>query len=341
MGWIKDYFASQRYGTVVARHIHLQDHQPRPTRVEIPAIRERYKNAADFVVIEDHQGFLAKDQVRVPDGLGPGVIAGREYVGKAHTKGFKEHHFGLMGIDAKEGPAVRVGKRHAALSRELQARVHQQDGVLVFNHPEWYKMTDLAYRLPADEAAAVDAVEVFNDNAVVHNNPANVLRWVDRNFYQRGLFPAVASGTDEHSDTTVAKTPSFTVTLARSKEKSEANVMSSMRAGATYVTQDLGVRFYGALDLHYALGDRPLFGKGTSHTLDLDLHGLRPGSRVEIVENGNVVADETVEGDHFVRRHAFSAKPGGDGKHGYLYVIVHDADGATYFATSAFAYETA
>lgn len=308
-----------RFETYVIRHVHLEDHGRPRTSVSVDAVRRRYEKRADFVVIEDHDQFLAKTEARAPDAL-PGVIAGREYTPKTTN-----HDYGIIGVDATEAAKVRLGRR---VNTDTLREVRAQEGVVIYNHPEYPKWIELSPR----EAEAIDAVEIMNDHHVVHNDPEANLRWRDRNFYSRGLFPAAVGGVDEHSNTSQTDRPSYTVALTKDDVKGEASVMNAIRTGATYVTRDRDIVFEGALDATYTLGERPTFTRGTKHTLDIELAKLPGGATVEIVRNGTSMKAEPTNGA-WKKSITFTAE-----RPGYFYVVVKDTEGRPIFVSSAFAY---
>jgi len=58
--------------------------------------------------------------------------------------------------------------------------------------------TVLKYTLPKDQAEPFDMIEVWNKGGFTGGDIEGVLKWTERNFYDRGLFPAVISGMDDH-----------------------------------------------------------------------------------------------------------------------------------------------
>jgi hypothetical protein len=311
---------------VLARHLHLADHATHPRRISVDAVRKRYAGRSDYVAVEEHGEFsrAAADKAGLPK-----LLPGAESWVSVHpgTKRAIAHHAGLIGVDAQE--ANKLGLRGGeALSAATQQKVHSADGALVYNHPEFPNLDALNYVLPKSEAEAVDAVEVFNDVGITHegNDALSVLAWVERNFYARGLFPALVGGQDEHADTVLTKRPSLTYVQTAPGERGEHALMQAIRGRATYVSRigacDLGLDVDGTA----TLGASVSFKTGSDHTARLQLHGLPPGARVELRQNGVVIGQKTAgkDGDGSVAA-TFTADQAGwiDAR---VIVIEHAAD---------------
>ncbi len=361
------------YGQVsFLRHFHYRyEHKAPPEKmVATPCDIVRRHHDVDFDVMEEHaidpnyepQNIESKGSVGFSSdtirhqlcGGGaklPKAIPGVEMHVGIHRQGQRQtHHAGLIGVSREQqasalarhdGSAIAAGDAVQSTTR----KVHGMHGTVVGNHPEWpesdYMSVEKAldYTLPLEEAKAFDGWEVFNDTMLLgkgggHREAKPLLRWVERNYYERGLDCALVAGTDEHGNTAFA--PHLTDTIALVNKKSEAGLVDAIRHARTYVTTDRQTRLSKiAIDNVHQLGSHPKFIDGTKHRYALKFHGIAPGSHVQLVQNGKVVADVVADKRDFSANLAFEARPVTGKDYGYVYVRVSDRSGATTLATSA------
>lgn len=283
---------------VVARHLHTANHETPARTVSIADLQRRYAKA-DAIVVEDHGVFQPPPSGRVP--AQPLVIGGCEWATPIHhasgIAAVSHHHVGLIGVDSVEQETLQI--RGSDVPTVMAEKVHRANGALVLNHPE-YPYIDtrpsaqaLDYTLPLDEAQAFDAVEVFNDVGFRGSDPAQVLAWTERNFFARGLYPAVVGGQDDHGPSPVAKEPTYTMALVASHDGD--GLAEAMRAHHTYVSQSPDTVLNLQLDgvPVWERPDRPAPGR---HTLSLELSHLPDGAVVEVVRQGAVLARQPASG---------------------------------------------
>lgn len=280
------------------RHIHTHDHQTPSQSVGLDAIKARYAQV-DALILEDHGEFLP---TRLPQGTipGPVLLHGNEWATPITPTGRPQinHHVGMLGVDASEQEVLQI--RGTDPPAQMQKKIHDAGGAMVMNHPEWPYIDQpafknrrsqvLDYTFPVEQAQPFDAVELFNDAGFKGNDPLEVLRWVERVFYDRGLFPAMVGGQDDHGPSVIAKRPSYTLLMAQ--DKREESVMEAIRAGRTYVSKSLGAGLEMTLD-GQSVWDRPRL---RATELAVSLSGIPDGSKLELVRNGTVVAETTVHG---------------------------------------------
>lgn len=278
---------------VVARHIHLANHDNPQKKVTVEDVKKRYA-MTDAVVIEEHGVF---DKPGEPDDAAPGpmVLHGSEWATPIHPPNRPEnrHHVGLMGVDSLEQSKLKI--QGYDLPELQQKKVHLADGALVLNHPE-YPYIDhgtsaqaLDYLLPENEARAFDAVELFNDVGFRGSNPAEVLKWVEKNFYARGIYPAMVGGQDDHGPSPVAKEPTFTIAMVN--KRSEAGFMAAVREGRTFVSKSPQARLSLSLD-GTSLWEKPTL-TASGQSLKVSVSGLPDGAVAEVVRGGEVIARAT------------------------------------------------
>jgi hypothetical protein len=281
---------------VFARHLHTENHETPARRVSIDDLVSRYAKA-DAIIVEDHGVFQAPPSER-PAGKTL-VVGGCEWATPIHRSGgpAAHHHVGLLGVDRLEQQRLQI--RGSDIPAVMRDKVHQANGALVLNHPEYPYIDKLPsakaldYTLPLDEAGAFDAVEVFNDVGFTGSDPAQVLAWTERTFFARGLYPAVVGGQDDHGPSPVAKEPTYTMALVGARD--EDGLTAAVRASHTYVSKSpdtvLNLRLDGVAV--WERTDRPSPG---SHTLSVDLANLPEGAVVEVVRKGEVVARQPASG---------------------------------------------
>lgn len=286
---------------VLARHLHMSDHAEEhggKKRTITPAkIRDRYVGRADFVGVEEHGGYINAQAAKAQSPL---IVPGNEAWVAAHvgTRRAVAHHAGFLGVDAKEARQYGI-KSGQPLGVAIRDKIHQADGVLIYNHPEFPDLARMSYTLPASEAEGVDAVEAFNDVGITKNGNDSlaVMRWVERNFYARGLFPAIVGGQDEHANTVLTKRPSLTYALAAPGERDEHALMGAIRSGATYVSQIGACDFAFDIDGEHSLGARPALAERGLHEMRVRLSDVPEGARVQLLKNGEAIAEKTVGAD--------------------------------------------
>ena len=183
---------------VFNRHIHTCDHSNKPKCITLKEIQKRY-NKSDFISIENHGGFWNQNEM-ISSPSDPTLLPGAEISIKTVTgsHGKVSHHVGVIGVDEPEHKQLKIGGGDTAAN--LHKKVEKANGVVIFNHPEYPYINKessekaLDYVIPYQDAANLDGVELFNDVGFRGGNVLNVLGWVERNFYERGLFPAILAG---------------------------------------------------------------------------------------------------------------------------------------------------
>lgn len=324
----------------LARHIHTRNHSRPVQTVTVGEVQERYAHT-DFVGIEDHTRYFN------PSGAVSGrpiVIPGAEssvkldYTSHNITEG---NHIGIMGVDRTEQDQLKI--RTSAQPQTTKDKVLQADGVMILNHPaDNFLDHDLdkliQYTLSFEDAAAFDGIEVFNDGHYRNSNkPNQVLEWVDKNFFARGLFPSVMSGTDDHADSHVTSRPSYTKILTTSK--SESGVMASIRDGKTYVTKEADMTI--KLDLQQAeIGDEIALQPGSTQRLNLGLDHIRPESKIQVIYNGQVLSEFSPDATEFNGYLDLNIQPSPGQNQGYIYLKGFDNKGKIYLATSPIVFQT-
>lgn len=275
----------------VARHLHTCNHRTPSQCVTVDDVAGRYRQV-DAIVIEDHFQFGAPSRTPNSDS-GPMVLPGREWAVPVHRSGRRKspHHVGILGVDTLEQSRLKISPHDAPSI--MEQKVHLADGALVYNHPE-YPYIDTArssaraldYSLPLKEAAAFDAVEVFNDVGFKGSEPAKVLQWVERTFYKKGVFPAVVAGQDDHGPDPVAAEPSYTMAMVNNR--SEAGLMAAIRERRTFVSKSLDAQLTMSVDGRSAWGRSGSVRPGP-HRYAAALRGLPQDAVIEVVRNGHVI----------------------------------------------------
>lgn len=325
------------------RHIHTCDHGKPQKCITLEAIRQRY-NKSDFIAIENHTGFISEQEI-INHPLSPTLLPGSELAIKTiiGTHGKVNHHIGVIGVDENEHKQLKIGIGDTA--GELHEKVKKANGVMIFNHPEYPYISNnssekaLDYILPYEDAINLDGIELFNDVGFGGGKVLNVLGWIERNFYERGLFPAVLSGQDDHADTVVSKKPTYNVALSENKTKTEADVINSIKNAKTYVSknQDTDIKF--KVDNFYTIGNKTTFSNNSEHVLDLKINNLPADSTVEVIYNGSVYYRQNVSNRTFNNTLKFPTTAGKDKQHGYVYIRVFDNKNKLHTITSAFSFK--
>lgn len=319
-----------------ARHLHTANHNQTPQKVSIGDLEKRYAQA-DAIVVEDH-GHFQPPLIPESSDPGPMVMHGCEWATPLHLSNGTEnrHHVGLMGVDSVEQSKLKIQGYDAP--KLMQQKVHLADGALVLNHPE-YPYIDktlsspkaLDYTLPPEEAQAFDAVELFNDVGFHGSNPAEVLKWVEKVFYSRGLYPSMVGGQDDHGPSPVAKEPTYTMALVN--DKTEAELMNAVRSGRTFVSKSLqtqvDVRSNGqSLWAHSATFSQ------SPQIFQTVLSGLPDGAVVEVVRQGEVIGRSIADAGESTLKLTISPPLSAE-QPDYLYVRVWRKPGELHTVSSA------
>lgn len=346
---------------VLVRHLHNYDHDKAGhAPATVCDFKLRYPTA-DFLGGEEHVGedrdtagvvnvdcdpALKRPQAKgIPQHFATYLPGIESYTRITHRDGPREHHAGVVNV---KNPNRTLW--HGTAPAYLRGEVEKQGGFLVYNHPEYdehypwdgaqYPDIDKAldYLLPLDEARAFHAVELFNDTLSASGNRADkVLAWVERNFYARGLTPAMVTGSDDHAKSHTARRPSFTVALA---EKTPDAFVAAVRKGQTYVTATRQAKLSQlAIDDEHRLGDRPSFRRFSEHVIDVQLEKLPKGSTVELVINGTIVGSSRTRDGQFSQTYPFHAEPVPGTDRGYAYVRVYEPKGHLTLVTSALSFD--
>jgi hypothetical protein len=334
-------FFKKENTVVMARHIHTENHHNPVGKVTVKEIQNRYKDT-DFVGIEDHGRFFAFP-ANIPDSVHPSVLPGAEsyvqidLIRPTETVNVK-HHVGILGVDAAEQSKFKI--KQGLKPSEIAENIHKADGVIIFNHPEFPYIDKagssekaLDYMISRTEAEPVDGVEVVNDVGFTGSNPLNVIKWVERNFYDRGLFPAIVAGQDDHGPTEISRNPTFT--MAITGNNSEHSLMDSLRHSKTFISKARDTKMEINIDGVSGLGEKKLLKYGSAHVMNFELNKIPVNSRVEVVYNGNIIKSFQVNSDSLKESLCFSANKGKDGKTGYLYLRSIGPDDKLNFLSSA------
>ncbi len=304
----------------VLPHIHLEDHhedpkthKPDPRRVKMQKDCDFYKGKADALVFMEHGGFYDPKQSCTAGQGEPVAILGSECHVTINRNGSNvAHHTGIWFIDSKLQSSS--GLSCGASPKDEKAAVVKAGGLLAFHHPEYTYIEDaekhkdktpsataLKYTLPKDQAEPFDMIEVWNKGGFTSGNVENVLKWTERNFYDRGLFPAVISGMDDHGPD--HKAIAFTMIDSNGGTDRDA-IKAAVQARKTWVSTDQNAR---------VSVDQSKAGATT-----FNLSHLKPGSTVEIIQDGKSLAKQAITGDSF----SSTVK----GSSGYAYAKVYDAN---------------
>lgn len=297
----------------VLPHIHLEDHhedpqthKPAPRRVTMQDDCNLYKGKADALVFMEHGGFYNSKQSCKAGPSEPVAILGSECHVTINRNGSNvAHHTGIWFIDSKLQSSS--GLSCGASPKDEKAAVVKAGGLLSFHHPEYPyvdKMSSakaLAYTLPKDQAEPFDMVEVWNKGGFGASDIEGVLKWTERNFYDRGLFPAAISGMDDHGPN--HKPIAFTM-IDSGGSTDRDTIKAAVQAGKTWVSTDQNAR---------VSVDTSKKGEAT-----FNLSHLKPGSTVEIMQDGKSLGKQAITGDSF----SSTVK----GSSGYAYAKVYDAN---------------
>jgi hypothetical protein len=290
----------------VLPHIHLEDHREPPRRVTMQDDCNFYKGKADALVFMEHGGFYNSKQSCKAGPSEPVAILGSECHVTINRNGSNvAHHTGIWFIDSKLQSSS--GLSCGASPKDEKAAVVKAGGLLSFHHPEYPyvdKMSSakaLAYTLPKDQAEPFDMVEVWNKGGFGASDIEGVLKWTERNFYDRGLFPAAISGMDDHGPD--HKPIAFTM-IDSGGSTDRDTIKAAVQAGKTWVSTDENAR---------VSVDTSKKGEAT-----FNLSHLKPGSTVEIIQDGKSLGKQAITGDSF----SSTVK----GSSGYAYAKVYDAN---------------
>jgi len=292
----------------VLPHIHLEDHhEPTPRRVTMQDDCNLYKGKADALVFMEHGGFYgAGSSCKAGQGEPVAILGSECSVTINRTSGSSNlHHTGIWFVDEKSKAAS--GLKCGASPKDEKAAVVKAGGLLAFHHPEYPYIdkapsaTVLKYTLPKDQAEPFDMIEVWNKGGFTGGDVEGVLKWTERNFYDRGLFPAVISGMDDHGPE--HKAIAFTMIDSNGGTDRDA-IKAAVQARKTWVSTDQNAR---------VSVDQSKAGETT-----FNLSHLKPGSTVEIIQDGKSLGKQAITGDSFSR----TVK----GSSGYAYAKVYDAN---------------
>lgn len=314
------------------RHVHPANHHAHMGKASLCDMAKRYP-AADLVGIEEHGDFAGQAPPGFAKACGAHaqILTGAESfarIGRANATATTIQHVGVLGPDTSAGRRVAQGAKVA----DMSASVHRAGGAAIFNHPEWpgsetHPETALSYTIPSADARAFDAVEIFNDRGVTPtgNNPEAALGWVERNFFSRGIATALVSGADDHGNSELARTPTYTLAIGDGHGTLQEQVVRAIRGHATYVSKDPAVNVLADdIDGAIALGASGVSPPALAHTAHLALDHLPQGGRAVVVYDGKEVVSESYQGTAWSARYDFvlpSARTTA-----YVYAKVYDAD---------------
>ena len=292
----------------VLPHIHLENHPKagqQPRRVTMQEDCDLYKGKADALVFMEHGGFYnSKQSCKAGPGEPVAILGSECHVTIDRNGSNVSHHTGIWFIDSKLQSSS--GLSCGASPKDEKAAVVKAGGLLSFHHPEYPyvdKMSSakaLAYTLPKDQAEPFDMVEVWNKGGFGASDIEGVLKWTERNFYDRGLFPAAISGMDDHGPD--HKPIAFTM-IDSGGSTDRDTIKAAVQAGKTWVSTDENAR---------VSVDTSKKGEAT-----FNLSHLKPGSTVEIIQDGKSLGKQAITGD------SFSSTVMDLG--GYAYAKVYDA----------------
>jgi hypothetical protein len=296
----------------VLPHIHLQTDQEPPRSVSMQDDCDFYKGKADAIVFMEHGGFYDPKQKTCKEEQGkPVAILGSECSVTINRNGSNgAHHTGIWFVDEKT--QTKNGIKCGASPKVEKAAVAKAGGLLSFHHPEFPYVDGppkissaeaLAYTLPKDQAEPFDMVEVWNKGGFGASDIEGVLKWTEHNFYDRGFFPAVISGMDDHGPNRRDKVGAFTMIDSGGSTDRNA-IKTAVQAGKTWVSTDSNAR---------VSVDQSKAGQTT-----FNLSHLKPGSTVEIIQDGKSLGKQAITGDSF----SSTVK----GSSGYAYAKVYDAN---------------
>jgi hypothetical protein len=296
----------------VLPHIHLQTDQEPPRSVTMQDDCNRYKGQADALVFMEHGGFYgAGSSCKAGQGEPVAILGSECSVTINRTSGSSnQHHTGIWFVDEKTKAAS--GLKCGASPKDEKAAVVKAGGLLSFHHPEFPYVDGppkissakaLAYTLPKDQAEPFDMVEVWNKGGFGASDIEGVLKWTEHNFYDRGFFPAVISGMDDHGPNHKDKVGAFTMIDSGGSTDRDA-IKAAVHARKTWVSTDSNAR---------VSVDQSKAGQTT-----FNLSHLKPGSTVEIIQDGKSLGKQAITGDSF----SSTVK----GSSGYAYAKVYDAN---------------
>lgn len=316
-------------------HLHTVDDDGRK-RISLWTMEDQ-NAGAQFVAQANHNVFSNGLGVLLSFRVGkPTVMPGSEtWVNIAGGRG--DYHVGVVNVSAEQ--AIVFGIKKDMEPPELAAAVTRAKGAIVLHHPEYtYSGARMPYPplLPA-EAAAFHGIEIVNgrtttDDSIFERN----LAWVQEQCWARGSLVSIVSGSDKHPSDPANPRPAYTVALSKGG-KASADFAEAIRAGRTYITYDKGLEVTGfTLDNKTNLGEHASVAPGSKHSLRVQLRGLPPGATVQVFRNGqsiysaartNGVLDTSLD---FL---AEAATP--NGRSGYVYLRVFDAQGKPLLVSSA------
>ena len=351
----------QRYDPLGADHIGLEEHhraasveEARDSSNHIHGAFESSSGEEDLPGVIPGNEASAGLEFQFFEGSRDQLAAGIRRRKRIRENAFLQQHVGVLGIP-KEQYGVRINgetlvTRKQKLTETYKRQVADRGGVIILNHPSDFYARNLEYSIPFEQARLFDAVEVFNDVGPRRygTNAAMTLAWTEANFFQRGLFPAVVSGHDDHGPITSSmrgpRWPSMLKILTPDGHASEKAALAGIRERATYVVQRATLNnkehkhledfapettMELVVDGSIGLGAQDLaFESDSPHQLEVQFNDLPPFSTVELVYNGRTIrTDEVPRGGSLSATATFAAEagavhPDSGRRFGYVYAKV-------------------
>jgi hypothetical protein len=351
----------KRYDPLGADHIGLEEHhhaassqEARETSNHLHGVFATPSGEEDLPGVIPGNEASAGLEFRFFEGSRDRLVAARRWRKRIRQRAVLQQHVGVLGIP-REAYGVKInGEKLRTFRQKLTARYKRQvadrGGVIILNHPSDFFARNLEYSIPFEQARLFDGVEVFNDVGPRRygTNAAMTLAWTEANFFQRGIFPAVVSGHDDHGPATRSmrgpRWPSMLKILTPNGAATEKLALAGIRERATYVVQrptrnnkehkrkrdfapETTMSFL--VDGRIGLGAQGLaFASGSRHELAVELDNLPPFSKVELVYNGRTVrTDHVPRGGSLRARTSFVAETGSihptsKQRFGYVYAKV-------------------
>ncbi len=353
----------RRYDSLGADHIGLEEHhhaasaaEARESSNHIHGVFESPHGEEDLPGVIPGNEASAGLEFRFFDRARARIAAVGRWRRRRPQTAVAQQHVGVLGIPREQYGVKINGETLATRKQTFTARYKRQvadrGGVIVLNHPSDFFARDrnLQFSIPFEQARLFDAVEVFNDVGPRRygTNSALTLAWTEDNFFQRGLFPAVVSGHDDHGPITRSmrgpRWPSMLKILTPDGKATEKAALAGIRERATYVVQrptlnnkehkhiedfapETTMTF--VLDGRIGLGAQDLaFAKSSRHRLEVQFDNLPPFSKVELVYNGRTIrTDHVRRGGSLTATATFAAEAGAvhpetGRRFGYVYAKV-------------------
>jgi hypothetical protein len=351
----------KRYDPLGADHIGLEEHhhaaskeEARDTTNHIHGAFESPSGEEDLPGVIPGNEASAGLEFRFFKGSRDRIAAARQWRKRIRERAVLQQHVGVLGIPRElygvEINGEKLSTRKQKFTARYKRQVADRGGVIILNHPSDFFARNLEYSIPFEQARLFDGVEVFNDVGPRRygTNAAMTLAWTEANFFQRGIFPAVVSGHDDHGPRTRSmrgpRWPSMLKILTPDGIATEKAALAGIRERATYVVQrpTLNNKEHKhredfapettmelAVDGRIGLGAQNLaFRSGSRHRLEVHLDNLPPFSKVELVYNGRTVrAVQAPHGGRVSATATFAAEVGAvhprtKQRFGYVYAKV-------------------